>query len=60
MKPLLDCKIIVEIHCPECDGTGLYKQIQKDYRCSECDGTGHYQMRITLLSLKNLLEGGQL
>jgi len=64
MRPLLDCKVILEVKCEECDGEGAfrnqYKYLNDAEKCSECDGYGAKLTRFTLLSLKNLLEGGTL
>lgn len=61
IRPLLDVKIILEVKCEQCEGTGhLYGNEIYNTECAECEGHGAKLTRFTLLSLKNLLEGGTL
>lgn len=58
-KNVAKYKIIIEIPCTECSGDGEFVLQNDDIRtCSDCDGTGYEELKITLLALKNLLDGG--
>lgn len=63
-NPLNRIRITVEIQCDECHGEGDLPdpdgQNPNENTCSFCDGTGYAEMKMPLLHLKNLLDGGTL
>lgn len=46
----------IEVLCHDCGGCGLVG-MSSEWTCSNCDGEGYTQKKVTLIELKDLLEG---
>jgi DnaJ-class molecular chaperone len=67
MSALKTVKIRIQVQCDECKGSGeLYFPLtehgdsESAKICPQCEGDGHATMMVPLLTLKHLLEGGDL
>ncbi len=63
-NPLMRIKILVQVECDECKGSGAVltdpENSDQEVDCGVCDGTGHSEIKMPLLHIKNLLNGGTL
>lgn len=57
----MSIRIKVEVACDECKGSGAISNSEcTEVDCSVCEGEGYSEIKMPLLHLKNLLEGGTL